>query len=142
MACTRPSRCSSWPKGPTWSILQHEGPVLEAEKQAAQIFGADRTFFVLNGTSTSNKIVGLALLTPGDLVLFDRNCHKSMHHGALMMAGAVPIYLNPTRDAYGIIGPVDHRLLDEGYIRGQIQKNPLSPTPTLTGGRDRSAWPS
>jgi ornithine decarboxylase len=111
------------------SILQHQGPVLEAEKQAAQIFGAERTYFVLNGTSTSNKIVGLALLTPGDLVLFDRNCHKSMHHGALMMAGAVPIYLNPTRDAYGIIGPVDHRLLDEGYIRGQIQKNPLVTDP-------------
>jgi ornithine decarboxylase len=107
------------------SILQHQGPVLDAEKEAAKIFGAERTYFVLNGTSTSNKIVALALLTPGDLVLFDRNCHKSMHHGALMMAGAVPIYLNPTRDAYGIIGPVDHRLLDEASIRRQIQNNPL-----------------
>ena len=56
-------------------------------------------------------MVTMSLLAPGDLVLFDRNCHKSMHHGALMMAGAIPVYLNPTRDANGIIGPVDHRIL-------------------------------
>jgi arginine/lysine/ornithine decarboxylase len=111
------------------SILQHQGPVLDAEQRAAEIFGAERTYFVLNGTSTSNKMVTLALLAPGDLVLFDRNCHKSMHHGALMMAGATPVYLNPTRDANGIIGPVDHRLLNEDYIRGQIRKNPLVTDP-------------
>jgi ornithine decarboxylase len=111
------------------SILQHQGPVLEAEKKAAEIFGAERTYFVLNGTSTSNKIVTLSLLAPGDLVLFDRNCHKSMHHGALMMAGAIPVYLNPSRDANGIIGPIDHRLLDEDYIRRQIQANPLVSDP-------------
>jgi len=107
------------------SILQHEGPVLEAEKRAAEVFGAERTYFVLNGTSTSNKMVTLGLMAPGDLVLFDRNCHKSMHHGALMLAGAVPVYLNPTRDANGIIGPIDHRFLDEDYIREQIRQNPL-----------------
>jgi len=111
------------------SILQHQGPVIDAEKRAAEIFGAERTYFVLNGTSTSNKMVTLSLLAPGDLVLFDRNCHKSMHHGALMMAGAIPVYLNPTRDANGIIGPVDHRLLNEGYIREQIHKNPLVADP-------------
>ncbi len=111
------------------SILQHEGPVIDAERRAAEIFGAERTYFVLNGTSTSNKMVTLALLSPGDLVLFDRNCHKSMHHGALMMAGAVPVYLNPTRDANGIIGPVDHRLLDEASIRDQIRANPLVSDP-------------
>jgi arginine/lysine/ornithine decarboxylase len=111
------------------SILQHQGPVLDAEKMAAEVFGAERTYFVLNGTSTSNKMVTLSLLTRGDLVLFDRNCHKSMHHGALMMAGAIPVYLNPTRDANGIIGPVDHRFLDERYIRDQIRKNPLVTDP-------------
>lgn len=111
------------------SILQHEGPVLEAEKRAAEVFGAERTYFVLNGTSTSNKIVTLGLLTPGDLVLFDRNCHKSMHHGALMLAGAIPVYLNPSRDANGIIGPVDIAYLDECYIRDQIKKNPLVTDP-------------
>jgi ornithine decarboxylase len=107
------------------SILQHQGPVADAERKAAEVFGAERTYFVLNGTSTSNKMVTLSLLTPGDLVLFDRNCHKSNHHGALMMAGATPVYLNPTRDANGIIGPVDHRFLDEAYLRDQIRRNPL-----------------
>lgn len=111
------------------SILQHQGPVLEAERRAAEVFGAERTYFVLNGTSTSNKIVTLGLLTPGDLVLFDRNCHKSMHHGALMMGGAVPVYLFPTRDANGIIGPVDRRFLEEDYIREQIRHNPLVTDP-------------
>ncbi|HLJ99672.1 MAG TPA: hypothetical protein VKU39_07160 [Streptosporangiaceae bacterium] len=74
-------------------------------------------------------MVTVSLLTPGDLVLFDRNCHKSMRHGALMMAGATPVYLNPTRDANGIIGPVDHRLLDESCIRDQIRRNPLVTDP-------------
>ena len=111
------------------SILQHQGPVLDAERRAAQIFGAERTYFVLNGTSTSNKMVTMSLLRPGDLVLFDRNCHKSMHHGALMLAGAIPVYLNPTRDANGIIGPIDWQYLDEDYIRHQIRRNPLVSDP-------------
>ena len=54
------------------------------------MFGADRTYFVLNGTSTSNKIVAQAALRRGDLVLFDRNNHKSLHQGALVKAGAIP----------------------------------------------------
>ncbi len=107
------------------SLLQHEGPILEAEQRAAEVFGAERTYFVLNGTSTSNKMVALGLLSPGDLVLFDRNCHKSMHHGALMLAGATPVYLNPTRGASGIIGPVDHDALDERQIREQLRAHPL-----------------
>ena len=63
-------------------LLIHEGPALRAEKAAAKVFGADRTYFILNGTSTSNKVVSAALLKRGDLVLFDRNNHKSIHHGA------------------------------------------------------------
>ena len=111
------------------SILQHQGPVMDAERKAAEVFGAERTYFVLNGTSTSNKMVTMSLLAPGDLVLFDRNCHKSNHHGALMMGGGIPVYLNPTRDANGIIGPVDFRFLDEDYIRAQIRANPLVTDP-------------
>jgi ornithine decarboxylase len=111
------------------SILQHQGPVLDAERKAAEVFGAERTYFVLNGTSTSNKMVTMSLLAPGDLVLFDRNCHKSNHHGALMMAGAIPVYLNPTRDASGIVGPIDHRFLDEAYIRAQIRRSKLVTDP-------------
>jgi ornithine decarboxylase len=112
------------------SVRQHQGPVLGAEKRAAEIFGAERTYFVLNGNSTSNKMVTLALLTPGDLVLFDRSSHQSMYHGALMMAGAVPVYLGPApRDAHGTIGPVDHRGLDEGRIREQLRRHPLVSDP-------------
>ncbi|MGH8329472.1 MAG: Orn/Lys/Arg decarboxylase N-terminal domain-containing protein, partial [Pseudomonas fluorescens] len=74
-------------------LLIHEGPALLAQKHAAQVFNADKTYFVLNGTSASNKVVTNALLTPGDLVLFDRNNHKSNHQGALIQAGATPVYL-------------------------------------------------
>ena len=74
-------------------LLIHEGPALEAQRSAARIFGAERTYFVLNGTSTSNKIVNNALLRKDDIVLFDRNNHKSNHHGALFMADAIPVFL-------------------------------------------------
>src|SRR5271157_3538776 len=74
-------------------LLTHEGPALRAQKEAAAIFGAERTYFVLNGTSASNKIVLSALVAEDDLVLFDRNNHKAAHQGALLMAGGIPVYL-------------------------------------------------
>ena len=74
-------------------LLTHEGPALNAQKEAATIFGAERTYFVLNGTSASNKIVLSALIAEGDLVLFDRNNHKAAHRGALLLSGGIPIYL-------------------------------------------------
>src|SRR5271157_5173553 len=74
-------------------LLVHEGPALQAQKEAAAIFGAERTYFVLNGTSSSNKIVLGNLIAENDLVLFDRNNHKAAHHGALLMAGGIPVYL-------------------------------------------------
>ena len=74
-------------------LLTHEGPALRAQKEAAAIFGAEKTYFVLNGTSSSNKIVLSALVAEGDLVLFDRNNHKAAHHGALMLGGGIPIFL-------------------------------------------------
>ena len=73
-------------------LLTHEGPALKAQKEAAAIFGAEKTYFVLNGTSTSNKIVLGSLVAEGDLVLFDRNNHKAAHHGALLIGGGIPIY--------------------------------------------------
>ncbi len=106
-------------------LLTHEGPALEAQKEAARIFGADRTYFVLNGTSASNKIVLGALVAEGDLVLFDRNNHKAAHHGALLLAGGIPVYLPADRNAYGLIGPIDHDALDEHRIRQQIRSHPL-----------------
>lgn len=106
-------------------LLTHEGPALKAQQEAAKIFGADRTYFVLNGTSTSNKVTLGALVSEGDLVLFDRNNHKSVHHGALVLAGGIPVYLPTNRNAHGLIGPIDFGALDEERIRAAIRNNPL-----------------
>lgn len=110
-------------------LLIHEGPAVEAQRFAAQVFGADKTYFVLNGTSTSNKIVANAVLRRGDLVLFDRNNHKSLHQGALVQAGAIPIFLPTARNAFGMIGAVDWEAWDEDYLRKQIRANPLLKDP-------------
>ena len=80
---------------------------------------------MLNGTSTSNKVVTNAVLRRGDLVLFDRNNHKSLHQGALVGAGAIPIFLPTARNAFGMIGAVDWEAWDEAYLREQIRANPL-----------------
>jgi ornithine decarboxylase len=106
-------------------LLIHEGPAVEAQRYAARVFGADKTYFVLNGTSTSNKVVANAVLRRGDLVLFDRNNHKSLHQGALVQAGAIPIFLPTSRNAFGMIGAVDWDAWDEEYLREQIRANPL-----------------
>jgi len=106
-------------------LLIHEGAADEAQRHAAQVFGADRTYFVLNGTSTSNKIVANALLRRGDLVLFDRNNHKSMHQGALVQAGAVPVFLPTARNSFGMIGAVDWDAWDEASLRERIRAHPL-----------------
>lgn len=106
-------------------LLIHEGAANEAQKHAARVFGADQTYFVLNGTSTSNKVVTGAVLKQGDLVLFDRNNHKSMHQGALVQAGAIPIFLPTARNSFGMIGAVDWASWDEQYLREQIRQHPL-----------------
>jgi ornithine decarboxylase len=106
-------------------LLIHEGAAAEAQKHAAEVFGADRTYFVLNGTSSSNKVVAGSMLRQGDLVLFDRNNHKSLHQGALVQAGAIPIFLPTARNPFGMIGPVDWEAWDEAYIREQIRNHPL-----------------
>src|SRR4051812_283776 len=106
-------------------LLIHVGAAVEAQQYAARVFGADRTYFVLNGTSTSNKVVAHAALHRGDLVLFDRNNHKSLHQGALVQAGAIPIFLPTARNAFGMIGAVDWDAWDEESLRQQIRANPL-----------------
>lgn len=110
-------------------LLIHEGPATEAQKHAAKVFGADKTYFVLNGTSTSNKIVANAILRSGDLVLFDRNNHKSLHQGALVQAGAIPIYQPTARNSFGMIGAVDWDAWDEKSLRERIKANPLVTDP-------------
>ncbi|MFK3775838.1 ornithine decarboxylase [Pseudomonas sp. NPDC089406] len=98
-------------------VLSHEGPVREAEQLAAKVFGADDTWFVLNGTSTANKVVASALLAAGDLVLMDRNNHKSVFLGALVQCGALAVYLESVRDGRGILGGYRSGALDEGRLR-------------------------
>ncbi|MDR3374245.1 MAG: Orn/Lys/Arg decarboxylase N-terminal domain-containing protein [Ancalomicrobiaceae bacterium] len=110
-------------------LLTHEGPALQAQKEAAKIFGAEKTYFVLNGTSASNKIVLSSIVADGDLVLFDRNNHKAAHHGALLLGGGIPIYLATDRNAYGLIGPIASDALDEAAIREEIRTNPLVTDP-------------
>jgi ornithine decarboxylase len=110
-------------------LLVHEGPAREAEAAAAEIFGADRTWFVLNGTSMSNKVTAGALVARGDLVLFDRNNHKSNHHGALVLGGGIPVYLPADRNPQGLIGPIDPGALDEDRIRAAIRGCPLVTDP-------------
>lgn len=97
-------------------VLSHEGAIRHAEDLAAHVFNADETYFVLNGTSTANKIVTSALLTAGDLVLMDRNNHKSVYLGALVQSAARAVYLDNFRDDCGVLG---------GYRRGALQEDSL-----------------
>ena len=103
-------------------LLIHEGSAKHAQKFAAKVFHADKTYFVLNGTSAANKVATNALLTRDDLVLFDRNNHKSNHHGALIQAGATPIYLEASRNPFGFIGGIDEHCFDERYLREMIRE--------------------
>ena len=106
-------------------LLDHTGPVAESELNAARIFHADHCFFVTNGTSTSNKVVWHANVAAGDVVVVDRNCHKSILH-AITMTGAIPVFLRPTRNHLGIIGPIPLEEFDPENIRKKIEANPFA----------------
>ncbi|MFO0239581.1 MAG: Orn/Lys/Arg decarboxylase N-terminal domain-containing protein, partial [Betaproteobacteria bacterium] len=106
------------------ALLDHTGPVAASERNAARICHADHLFFVTNGTSTSNKIVWHSCVAPGDVVLVDRNCHKSILH-AITMTGAIPVFLMPTRNHYGIIGPIPLEEFSEESVRRKIEANPF-----------------
>jgi arginine/lysine/ornithine decarboxylase len=105
-------------------LLDHTGPVAQSERNAARIFNADHCFFVTNGTSTSNKMVWHHTVAPDDVVVVDRNCHKSILH-AIIMTGAVPVFLPPTRNHLGIIGPIPKAEFEPEAIRKRIAANPL-----------------
>jgi arginine decarboxylase len=105
-------------------LLDHTGPIAASEQNAARIFGCDHLFFVTNGTSTSNKIVWHYIVAPGDVVLVDRNCHKSILH-AITMTGAIPVFLMPTRNHYGIIGPIPLKEFMPETINEKISRHPL-----------------
>ncbi len=106
-------------------LLDHTGPVAASERNAARIFNADHCFFVTNGTSTSNKIVWHSSVAPGDIVVVDRNCHKSVLH-AIIMTGAIPVFLMPTRNHLGIIGPIPLNEFRPETIQKKIEANPFA----------------
>ncbi len=105
-------------------LLDHNGAIGASERNAARIFNADHCFFVTNGTSTSNKIVWHHTVARGDVVVIDRNCHKSNLH-AIIMTGAIPVFLRPTRNHFGIIGPIHKSEFEPEAIKAKIRANPL-----------------
>jgi arginine/lysine/ornithine decarboxylase len=105
-------------------LLDHTGPVAASERNAARIFNADHCYFVTNGTSTSNKMVWHHTVAPDDVVVVDRNCHVSVLH-SIIMTGAIPVFLTPTRNNFGIIGPIPKDEFEPETIRRKIAANPL-----------------
>jgi ornithine decarboxylase len=103
-------------------LLIHEGPAVDAEQNAARVYNADKTYFVMNGTSTANTAAINAIVAPGDLVLFDRNNHKSVYNAALVQSGGNPLYLETARNPFGFIGGIDAHCFDENYLRSEIVK--------------------
>lgn len=106
------------------SLLDHSGPIAAAEANTARTFGADHSFYVVNGTSTANKIIWHAYVTRDDVVLVDRNCHKSILH-AIIMTGAIPLYLTGSRNDYGIIGPISLHSFSPERLRERLAEHPL-----------------
>ena len=106
-------------------LLDHIGPIAASERNAARIFNADHCFFVTNGTSTSNKMVWHSTVAPDDIVIVDRNCHKSILH-AIIMTGAIPVFLTPTRNHLGIIGPIPAESFKREHIDKLIAAHPFA----------------
>ncbi|MFH8978614.1 Orn/Lys/Arg decarboxylase N-terminal domain-containing protein [Streptomyces sp. NPDC017890] len=107
------------------SLFEHTGPIGEAERNAARVFGSDHTYFVLHGDSTCNRLVGHFSVTRDEIALVDRNCHKSVLHG-LVVSGARPVYLVPTRNGYGLAGPLPPAELAADSVAARIVKSPLT----------------
>ena len=118
-------------RGQLGSLLDHTGPVAESERYAARVFGAHRSYSGVVGTSGSNRTIMQACMSDGDLVVLDRNCHKSIEQG-LMLTGALPVYLLPTRNRYGIIGPIPPSEMEPATLRAKAKASPIS-----TGAADQ-----
>jgi arginine decarboxylase len=107
------------------SLLGHTGPIGESERYAAHVFGAHRSYSVLNGTSGSNRAIMSACVGDNEIALCDRNCHKSIEQG-LAITGGIPVFLRPTRNRYGIIGPIPPDRLEPEAIAKSIAQTPLA----------------
>ena len=114
--------------GELGSLLDHSGPHRDAEKYIAETFNADRSYIVTNGTSTANKIIGLYSAPAGSTVLIDRTCHKSLTH-LMMMSNVIPIYLRPTRNAYGILGGIPQSEFKHETIEKRVKETPNATWP-------------
>ncbi|HXZ53117.1 MAG TPA: arginine decarboxylase [Burkholderiales bacterium] len=112
-------------RGVLGSLLDHTGVVAESEKYAARVFGAHRSYSGVVGTSGSNRSIMQACMKQDDLVILDRNCHKSIEQG-LMLTGARPVYMVPTRNRYGIIGPIPPSEMEPKTIQAKAQTGPLT----------------
>jgi len=112
-------------RGQLGSLLDHTGPIAESEAYAARVFGAHRSYNVVGGTSESNRTIMQACMKEGDVVIVDRNCHKSIEQG-LMLTGALPVYMVPTRNRYGIIGPIHPEEMTSKAIRKKINQGSLT----------------
>src|SRR5690349_8604545 len=98
------------------SLLEPTGNIKKAQEKAARAFGADQVFFVTNGTSTSNKMAVQALLAPGDIIIVDRNCHKSHHYG-MVLSGAQPLYVEAfPMTEYSMYGAVPLRTIKQALL--------------------------
>ncbi|WP_030559863.1 Orn/Lys/Arg family decarboxylase [Streptomyces aureocirculatus] len=107
------------------SLFEHTGPIGAAERNAARVFGSDSTYFVLHGDSTCNRLVGHFSVTRDEVALVDRNCHKSVLHG-LVVSGARPVFLVPTRNGFGLAGPLPPAEITANSVASRIATNPLT----------------
>ena len=108
------------------SLLDHEGVVGDAEKNSAKAFGADYTYYILNGTSNVNQVIWRSQVLRDDIAFVDRNCHKSLNY-AMVITDAFPIYMIPRRNKRGIIGPVHLSEFSPETIAKKIKDNKLIP---------------
>src|SRR3954469_23662259 len=112
-------------RGALGSLLDHTGVVAESEKYAARVFGAHRSYSGVVGTSGSNRSIMQACMKADDLVVLDRNCHKSIEQG-LMLTGARPVYMVPSRNRYGIIGPLSPHEMQPETLLAKAKTSPLA----------------
>jgi arginine decarboxylase len=112
-------------RGSLGSLLLHSGPIGQSEIYAARVFGSDRSYTVLNGTSASNRTIMSACVGDHEIVLCDRNCHKSIEQG-LALTGGIPIFLQANRNRYGVIGPIHPNQMTPKAIQARIAANPLA----------------
>lgn len=107
------------------SLFEHTGPIGDAERNAARVFGADLTYFVLHGDSTADRIACHSSIATDELVLVDRNCHKAIYHG-LTLTGGRPVYLVPTRNGYGLMGPIPPAAMRADAVAEAVRRSPFA----------------